>query len=117
VAVSAAELIQTGLIGEAVDGGPALIFVADEYMRHLAVNRCASEVLGYSREELLELRFSEIAVDSDIDEVFAHMMRTSQASGVMQLRCKDGTLVSFTFRAKETTAARMTFWVAIGFVE
>jgi PAS domain S-box-containing protein len=114
---SASELIQTGLIGEAVDGGPALIFVADEYKRYLAVNRCACEALGYTREELLDLRMSDVAVGSDIDDVYAHMLRNSYASGVMHLQRKDGRLLPFHFRAKETTAARMTFWVAVGFVD
>jgi PAS domain S-box-containing protein len=114
---SASELIQTGLIGEAVDGGPALIFVADEYKRYLAVNRCACEALGYTREELLDLRMSDVAVGSDIDDVYAHMLRNSYASGVMHLQRKDGRLLPFHFRAKETMAARMTFWVAVGFVD
>jgi PAS domain S-box-containing protein len=114
---SASELIQASLIGEAVDGGPALVFVADEYMRYLAVNRYACELLGYSREELLELRVSDVAVAADIEEVYAHMLKSAQASGRTPLRCKDGTLLPFSFRAKETTAATMTFWVTVGFVD
>jgi PAS domain S-box-containing protein len=113
---SATELIQATLIGEAVDGGPALVFVADEYMRYLAVNRYACEVLGYTRDELLGLRVSDIAVARDIDEVYAHMLKSAQASGVTPLRRRDGTLIPFSFWAKETTAAGMTYWVTIGFV-
>jgi PAS domain S-box-containing protein len=113
---SAAELIQASLIGEAIDGGPALVFVADEYMRYLAVNRHACEVLGYSREELLGLRVSDVAVAPDIDEVYAHMLKSTEVSGMTPLRCRDGTEVTFSFRAKETTAAGMTFWVTVGFV-
>ena len=30
---AAEALIQTALLGEAIDGGPALVFVADEQMR------------------------------------------------------------------------------------
>lgn len=114
---SAAELIQSSLIGEAVDGGPALVFVADEHMRYLAVNRYACELLGYSRDELLGLRVSDVAVARDIDEVYAHMLRSTEISGVTPLRCRDGTELDFSFRAKETTAAGMTFWVTVGFVD
>jgi len=48
-------LIQTALLGEAVEAGPALIFVADEQMRYIAVNQFACSALGYTREELLGL--------------------------------------------------------------
>jgi PAS domain-containing protein len=49
--MSAAEaLIQTALLGEAIESGPALVFVADEEMRYIAVNRYACESLGYARD-------------------------------------------------------------------
>src|SRR5438445_13058454 len=43
VVASVDRLIQSGLLGEAVDGGPALVFVADEHMRYVAVTRKACE--------------------------------------------------------------------------
>ena len=52
---AAEALIQTALLGEAIEAGPALVFVADEQMRYIAVNQFACEALGYTREELLAL--------------------------------------------------------------
>ena len=54
-------LIQTALLGEAVEAGPALVFVADEQMRYIAVNQFACAALGYTREELLALHVPDIA--------------------------------------------------------
>ena len=39
-------LVQIALLGEAVDGAPVAIFVADENGRYAAVNRHACELLG-----------------------------------------------------------------------
>ena len=50
---AAEALIQTALLGEAIESGPALVFVADEEMRYIAVNQYACEALGYTRDELL----------------------------------------------------------------
>ena len=58
-------LIQTALLGEAVEGGPALVFVADEQMRYIAVNQFACQALGYTREELLGLNVPEVAEGLD----------------------------------------------------
>ena len=46
-------LIQTSLLGEAIENGPVAVFVADEHGRYVAVNRAACQLLGYTREELL----------------------------------------------------------------
>ena len=111
------ELLQTSLIGEALDDGPALVFVADEHMRYLAVNRYACEVLGYTREELLDLRVPDIAVSPETADLYSHMLRRATDAGVTSIRCKDGEVLTMRYSAKETTAAAMTFWVSIGFIE
>src|ERR1700751_4179359 len=46
-------LIQASLRGEAVEHGPAAVFVADEHGRYVAVNQAACKLVGYEREELL----------------------------------------------------------------
>jgi PAS domain S-box-containing protein len=114
---AAADLIQPGLLGEAVDSGPALVFVADDAGRYVAVNRRACDVLGYEREELLELRVTDVATDGEVPDLYAALRRAGTAAGTTTLRAKDGTLRAFTYRATETTTAGMPFWVSIGFVD
>ena len=111
------DLLQASLIGEALDDGPALVFVADEHMRYLAVNSYACEVLGYTREELLELSVPDIAVAPEAADVYAHMLRRATDAGVTSIRCKNGELLNMRYFAKETKAAAMTFWVSLGFIE
>ena len=111
------DLLQASLIGEALDDGPALVFVADDNMRYLAVNSYACEVLGYTREELLSLSVPDIAVAPEAADVFAHMLRRATDSGVTSIRRKDGELLTMRYSAKETKASAMTFWVSLGFIE
>ena len=54
-------LVQAGLLGEAIDRGPMLVLVADEEMRYVAANQLACDVLGYTRDELLGLRTTDVA--------------------------------------------------------
>ena len=49
-------LVQTGLLGEAIDPGPALIFIADEDVQYVAVNQLAARRPRLQRVELLGLR-------------------------------------------------------------
>jgi PAS domain S-box-containing protein len=111
-----ADLIQPGLLGEAVDFGPALVFVVDDDGRYIAVNRRACEVLGYDREELLELRIADVAADGEAPELHAALRRAGVGTGTATLRAKDGSLHRFTYRATETRTAGMPFWVSIGFI-
>ena len=53
--------IQQTLLLEALDASQALIFLADENMQYAAVNETACNRLGYSREELLALRVTDVA--------------------------------------------------------
>jgi PAS domain S-box-containing protein len=112
--VSVAEpLVQAGLLGEAIDRAPDIVLVADESRRYLAVNQAACALLGYTREELLSLRTTDIATypeaESEYDDVIAHGYRT----GTSLLRRKDGTQIRAAYRAHETKVAGMTVYVAI----
>jgi PAS domain S-box-containing protein len=112
--VSVAEpLVQAGLLGEAIDRAPDAVLVADESMRFLAVNQAACRLLGYTREELLTLRTSDIAsypdAKDDSDELMAHRTKT----GTAVLKHKDGTAIAAAYRAHETKLAGMAVYVAI----
>jgi PAS domain S-box-containing protein len=109
-------LIQTALVGEAVDAGPALIFIADETMRYVAVNEFACSALGYTREELLALPVSEVAREPQAPMEFDEMLARGFRHGTALLTRRDGTTVDYLYRAQKTQAAGMTFFVSVGFL-
>ncbi|MFN2627892.1 MAG: PAS domain-containing protein [Gaiellaceae bacterium] len=114
---TAEQLIQVGLLGEAVDLGPALVFVADETMRYVAVNRLAAETLGYERHELLGLNVTDIARYEDAPEEYADMLARGRQEGVAILTHRDGHEIRMRYRASETVAAHLGLYVSVGFVE
>jgi PAS domain S-box-containing protein len=110
------EPVQQFLVYDAVDRSSALIFVADDEMRYVAVNSRACEVLGYTRAELLSLRVTDIAVAADADDLYREMMRTRSQQGDVNLRTKDGDLLPFFYSASEVRVAGISYWVSVGFV-
>ena len=111
----AEELIQMALLGEAVDVGPALVFVAAEDMKYIAVNRRACEVLGYTREELLGLRVTEVAREEESGSEYDEMLARGYRHGTAMLTRKDGSTCAFVYQAAETVAAGLKLFVSIGF--
>jgi len=109
-------IIQTSLLGEAVDSGPALVFVADEEMRYIAVNQRACAVLGYTRDELLQLRVSDVVRTPGAPTEYDQMLVRGSRTGTATLTCKDGTTVEFDYQASTTRVARLELFVAVGFV-
>jgi PAS domain S-box-containing protein len=109
-------LIQTALVGEAVDGGPALVFVADEEMRYIAVNTRACEVLGYTREELLGLSVTEVAREATSGAEYDEMLARGFRHGNAVLTRKDGSTVDFVYQARKSRAAGLVLYVSVGFV-
>jgi two-component system, sensor histidine kinase and response regulator len=112
--VSVAEpLVQTSLLGEAIDHGPVAVAVADEEMQYVAVNQYAADLLGYTREELLKLTVRDVAVGPDVEAHYRQMVRQGHYEGTGVLRRKDGTELAVETRAAETRIAGLTFYVAV----
>jgi PAS domain S-box-containing protein len=109
-------LVQASLVGEAIDHGPALVLVADEEMSYLAVNQYACDVLGYTREELLGLKVTDVAPGPDTPRAFASFVGARGAAGSIRLRRKNGSELTFEYRAAQTTIAGMLLFVSVGFV-
>jgi len=107
---------QTALLGEAVDGAPVLVFVADADMHYLAVNNHACAVLQYTREELLELRVTDVAVAPTAGDDYARMREAGWLPGVAELRRKDGTTLLMHYRAGVTTIGGETAYVSVGWL-
>jgi PAS domain S-box-containing protein len=106
-------LIQAGLLGEALERGPVAVFVADEHMRYIAVNVYACELLGYTRDELLQLRIPDVS-GSAAEDNFAEFLASGRQAGTIELRRKDGTTFEFEYVASETTIAGMQLFVSVG---
>jgi PAS domain S-box-containing protein len=106
-------LIQATLLADALENGPVGVFVIDDNLKYVAVNRYACELLGYSREELLELTAHDLAPDVDLDERLDQARRASRLEGRSVLRRKDGTDVRVEYRAHETRVAGMLFFVSV----
>src|SRR4051794_24377163 len=109
-------LIQTSLLGEAVDTSPALVFVADETMRYIAVNRTACETLGYTRDELLELSVPDVARAKESSMEYDEMLARGGRDGISILTTKDGRELEFAYAASTTRVARLEMFVAVGFI-
>jgi PAS domain S-box-containing protein len=110
---AAHDLIQQNLLGDAIDPGPVAVFVADEHHRYLAVNAYACELLGYTREELLELRVTDVAVNTGAAQDYEQMMRHGSHRGLTILRRKDGRELAMNFRARETSVGGMPVYVGV----
>ena len=113
----AREPIQQFLLYEALDNSHALIFVADENMQYAAVNETACKTLGYSREELLRLHVTDVAVGPDAPDEYQQMLKTGSRAGTTQIKAKDGRLLPFSYRASEVRVARLPYFLSIGFID
>ena len=111
----AESIIQTALLGEAIDNGPALVFIADETMRYVAVNAHACRTLGYTRAELLSRRVDDVAREPETPTQFDEMLARGFRQGTAILTRKDGSTVEMLYRATKTQVAGMTFFVSVGF--
>lgn len=107
-------LIQTSLLGEAIENGPAAVFVADEHGKYVAVNQAACLLLGYSREELLGLRVADVARYETAAAEWEEMSRAGARIGSSTLTRKDGTTVEFSYIAGATKVAGMPVFVSAG---
>lgn len=112
VSVDVHDLIQTTLLGEAVENAPAAVFVADHELQYLAVNRAACVLLGYERDELLALRVSDVSRTPPVEERFRELMARGESAGRRTLVRKDGSEVEIEFWATSTKVAQMTVYIA-----
>jgi PAS domain S-box-containing protein len=108
--------IQQFLLYDAIDKSPALVFVADDEMRYLAVNNTACAVLGYSREELLSMRVTDVVVTAEAPSLYQRMMDDRSQQGDVDLLTKDGAHVPFIYEAAQVQIAGTQYWISIGFV-
>ena len=107
-------LVQETLLGEAAERAPIGIFVADEDMRYIAVNRHGCEMLGYEREKLLTLSAPDVSAQplAIVEELFRSMVRNGRLSGQARLVRMDGAEIDVDYIAVRTTVAAMEVYVS-----
>jgi PAS domain S-box-containing protein len=107
-------LMQSVLLGEAVEHAPVAILVADEEGRYVAANEHACELLGYARSELLTMRVADLARE---DEEFAEVQAHGRHEGTTELTRKDGVAIRLRYRASETRIAGLLYYVSVSWPE
>jgi PAS domain S-box-containing protein len=106
-------LVQSVLLGEAVEHAPVAILVADDEMRYVAANATATKLLGYTREELLKLRIPDVAAHPEAEGEFEAMIAAGELMGRTTVTCKDGTKRNLRHRSSETRIAGLVYYVAV----
>jgi len=107
-------LIQTSLLGEAIENGPVAVLVTDEHGRYVAVNQAACVLLGRSREELLALPAADVPLHDQVPPNWAERELHGIQSGIARVTRKDGSSVEFAYVAGATVVAGMPVYVSVG---
>ena len=110
-------LVQSILLGDAIEHGPVAIFVADDEMRYVAANTFACELLGYTREELLGMRVIDIARYPEAPDEFGDMVAVGKLEGSATLVRKNGSELIIRYLASQTQIAGLEYYVSITWPE
>ena len=107
-------LVQSSLLGEAVDAADLAILVSDEDGNCIAVNRQTCALLGYTREELLTLDLSDFVPDTDPHECYRAVLANGSSEGVADAVRSDGTGVPVRYWSTPTRVAQMRLVLSLG---
>src|SRR5206468_2113703 len=89
---------------EAASADGPVVLVADSQMRYLAASDGACRVLGYSLEELLAMRVTDVVKETDAKQRYRRMVEEGRQEGEITLVCKDGQLVRARYEAQQAKA-------------
>lgn len=107
-------LVQVSLLGEAVDGADLAMVVSDEEGRCIAVNRQACALLGYTRDELLQLELSDVVPASDTRECHRRAHANGRTEGIAEAVRSDGSALAVRYWATPTRVAHMRLMLSLG---
>jgi PAS domain S-box-containing protein len=108
------DAVQETLLGEALEHCPFGALVLDESGTYLAANRMACQLTGYTREELLQKRPSELTGDPSIVPTRLQEMASGHREhGNGQLRRKDGELLDVEYRVGATRSGGLPHYVLV----
>ena len=93
---------EAGVSREYFEAAPVASFVVDETGSYVDVNPAATEMVGYSREELLGMSIGDVTEtydDSDAVPSFAETRTTERTRAEVKLRHRDGSVVDVLMEA------------------
>lgn len=97
-----------------IENAPVGIFVADENGNYLMVNARASEISGYSKEELLQMNIRDIVLPEEVNHAL-DMFRNSLSKGSLiserRILAKDGSIRHWLIKAVKMNDSKF-----VGFV-
>lgn len=108
-------LLMRTLLGEAVDEAHVGIVVYDDNGTYIAANRAMCKTLGYTLDELLKLKPSEVSARpaKTVAKGLADVVARGSGAGTAKLRCKDGSIVEGRYVATRTRVARLDYYISI----
>ena len=101
------KIIQTSMDG---------FWINDIHGRFLDVNEAYCDLVGYSREELLDMHITDLEVAEKSEETAAHVQKVMEIGSdrfVTRHRCKDGKVVDIEISVNYITAPSERFFVFI----
>lgn len=97
---------------EVASAGERVVLVADAEMRYLAASDGACRLLGYSLDELLLMRVTDVVKETDAELRYRQMIEDGRQEGEITLLRKDGRPVKARYAASEAHAEGLTYYVS-----
>jgi PAS domain S-box-containing protein len=104
------DVVHTSLLGEGADCADVGVAIYDDDGRYVAVNACACEMLGYTRDELLTHDvgdFTEGGIDRSV------LKSAERREGARLVRRKDGHFLAVAFVVTPTKVANLPFYLSV----
>jgi diguanylate cyclase (GGDEF)-like protein/PAS domain S-box-containing protein len=101
--VQAEELLKQSeaQIRSILEGAADALFIVDQEGHYQYVNQAATDMLGFSREALLQMSFADITPSEDLASIlqeFQQLLITGTLRTEMRLRAKDGSIIPVDFQ-------------------
>jgi PAS domain S-box-containing protein len=91
---------------------PPAVVEVDVSRRYVAVNDSACQLLGYEREELLNMRIDDISfpTGAHVKTMYAQYVEDGSMSGIFALRRKSGEAIWIRFQAQTSNGSSRATW-------
>ena len=93
---------------------PPAIVEVDADRRYVAVNDSACQLLGYSREEFLQMRIDDLAVPSGahVPSMYQNYVEAGAMEGIFAVKRKRGDAILIRFNASIRDGRAISEWTA-----